>query len=117
MLFLPHYVLFSSLTSQLISSDDWLSHLISRLLRSGKNPHRAIISDFPIFFPQVSVRNVYIFPGIPSLMEKAFKGLEHLFAGSGTTFHSREVTPCFKIHRKVVCIGELLKAVVVVRYL
>ncbi|TNN02610.1 hypothetical protein fugu_010097 [Takifugu bimaculatus] len=42
-------------------------------------------------YPLVSVRNVYIFPGIPSLMETAFKGLEHLFAGSGTTFHSREV--------------------------
>lgn len=49
------------------------------------------MSEFSIFFPQVSVRNVYIFPGIPSLMERAFKGLEHLFAGSGTTFHSREV--------------------------
>lgn len=42
------------------------------------------------------MRNVYIFPGIPSLMERAFKGLEHLFAGSGTTFLSREVVPCFK---------------------
>ncbi|KAL3980719.1 ephrin-A [Sarotherodon galilaeus] len=42
-------------------------------------------------YPLVSVRNVYIFPGIPSLMEKAFNGLEHLFAGSGTTFHTREV--------------------------
>ncbi|CAB1334581.1 unnamed protein product, partial [Coregonus sp. 'balchen'] len=38
----------------------------------------------------VSVRNVYIFPGIPSLLERAFNGLEHLFAGSGTTFHTRE---------------------------
>lgn len=42
-------------------------------------------------YPLVSVRNVYIFPGIPSLLERAFNGLEHLFAGSGTTFHSREV--------------------------
>uniref|UniRef100_A0A8C5GC56 FAD synthase n=1 Tax=Gouania willdenowi TaxID=441366 RepID=A0A8C5GC56_GOUWI len=42
-------------------------------------------------YPLVSVRNVYIFPGIPSLLERAFSGLEHLFAGSGTTFHSREV--------------------------
>ncbi|XP_041708855.1 FAD synthase isoform X2 [Coregonus clupeaformis] len=40
---------------------------------------------------EVSVRNVYIFPGIPSLLERAFNGLEHLFAGSGTTFHTREV--------------------------
>lgn len=44
-------------------------------------------------FSQVSVRNVYVFPGIPALMERAFTGLEQLFATSGTTFHSREVTP------------------------
>ncbi|XP_044065228.1 FAD synthase isoform X1 [Siniperca chuatsi] len=45
----------------------------------------------PHRYPVVSVRNVYIFPGVPALMERAFSGLEHLFAGSGTTFHSREV--------------------------
>ncbi|XP_019734206.1 FAD synthase isoform X2 [Hippocampus comes] len=45
----------------------------------------------PLRYPLVSVRNVYIFPGIPSLMERAFHGLEHLFASSGTTFHTREV--------------------------
>ncbi|XP_056142440.1 FAD synthase isoform X1 [Lampris incognitus] len=45
----------------------------------------------PLRYPLVSVRNVYIFPGIPSLLERAFNGLECLFAGSGTTFHTREV--------------------------
>nr|XP_057941674.1 FAD synthase isoform X1 [Doryrhamphus excisus] len=45
----------------------------------------------PLRYPLVSVHNVYIFPGIPSLMEKAFNGLEHLFASSGTSFHTREV--------------------------
>ncbi|XP_061838548.1 FAD synthase isoform X1 [Nerophis lumbriciformis] len=45
----------------------------------------------PLRYPLVSVRNVYIFPGIPSLMEKAFNGLEHLFASSGSSFHTREV--------------------------
>lgn len=45
----------------------------------------------PLRYPLVSVHNVYIFPGIPSLLERAFKGLEQLFAGSGTTFHTREV--------------------------
>ncbi|XP_036931470.1 FAD synthase isoform X1 [Acanthopagrus latus] len=45
----------------------------------------------PLRYPLVSVHNVFIFPGIPSLLERAFSGLEHLFAGSGTTFHSREV--------------------------
>ncbi|XP_066539288.1 FAD synthase [Hoplias malabaricus] len=42
-------------------------------------------------YPLVSVRNVYIFPGIPSLLERAFESLSHLFAASGTTFHTREV--------------------------
>ncbi|XP_040021352.2 FAD synthase [Gasterosteus aculeatus] len=45
----------------------------------------------PHSYPLVSVRNVYIFPGVPSLMERAFNGLRHLFADSGTTFHTREV--------------------------
>lgn len=45
----------------------------------------------PLRYPLVSVRNVFVFPGIPSLMERAFSGLEHMFAGSGTTFYSREV--------------------------
>ncbi|KAM6910399.1 FAD synthase [Xenentodon cancila] len=45
----------------------------------------------PQRYPVVSVRNVYVFPGIPALMERAFTGLENLFSGSGTTFHSREV--------------------------
>ncbi|XP_036395678.1 FAD synthase [Megalops cyprinoides] len=45
----------------------------------------------PLRYPLVSVRNVYIFPGIPSLLERAFNGLKHLFAGSGTTFHTQEV--------------------------
>lgn len=60
---------------------------------SSTAPHLFLQFDVSTFFSQVSVRNVYIFPGIPSLMEKAFNGLEHLFAGSGTTFHTREVTP------------------------
>ncbi|CAM4700147.1 unnamed protein product [Leuciscus chuanchicus] len=42
-------------------------------------------------FPLVSVRNVYIFPGIPSLLERSFNGLTHLFSGSGVTFHTLEV--------------------------
>lgn len=48
---------------------------------------------YELSFSQVSVRNVFVFPGIPALMERAFTGLEQLFATSGTTFHSREVTP------------------------
>ncbi|KAA8591623.1 FAD synthase [Etheostoma spectabile] len=59
----------------------------SAKLNYGTDPQTGQLMRYPL----VSVRNVYIFPGIPSLMERAFNGLEHLFAGSGTTFHTREV--------------------------
>ncbi|XP_029437800.1 FAD synthase isoform X3 [Rhinatrema bivittatum] len=42
-------------------------------------------------YPLVSVRNVYIFPGIPTLMEMALEGLEHLFFNERTRFHCREI--------------------------
>lgn len=59
----------------------------SAKLNYGTDPQTGQVLRYPL----VSVRNVYIFPGIPSLLERAFSGLEHLFAGSGTTFHTREV--------------------------
>ncbi|KAM6037735.1 FAD synthase isoform 2-T2 [Theristicus caerulescens] len=42
-------------------------------------------------YPLVSVRNVYIFPGIPALMERALDGLAHLFRSERTRFHSRAI--------------------------
>ncbi|NXS59292.1 FLAD1 synthase, partial [Brachypteracias leptosomus] len=42
-------------------------------------------------YPLVSVRNVYIFPGIPALMERALDGLSHLFRSEQTRFHSRAI--------------------------
>ncbi|XP_065515963.1 FAD synthase isoform X2 [Lathamus discolor] len=42
-------------------------------------------------YPLVSVRNVYIFPGIPALMERALDGFAHLFRSEQTQFHSRAV--------------------------
>uniref|UniRef100_A0A8C8VGG8 FAD synthase n=1 Tax=Pelusios castaneus TaxID=367368 RepID=A0A8C8VGG8_9SAUR len=42
-------------------------------------------------YPLVSVHNVYIFPGIPVLMERALEGLGHLFHNEQTHFHSREI--------------------------
>uniref|UniRef100_A0A8B9QDY4 FAD synthase n=1 Tax=Apteryx owenii TaxID=8824 RepID=A0A8B9QDY4_APTOW len=42
-------------------------------------------------YPLVSVRNVYIFPGIPALMERALDGLSHLFRNEQTRFHSRAI--------------------------
>ncbi|XP_051574734.1 FAD synthase isoform X1 [Myxocyprinus asiaticus] len=60
---------------------------ISAKLNFGIDPQTGQRSRYPL----VSVRNVYMFPGIPSLLERSFNGLTHLFSGSGTTFHTREV--------------------------
>ncbi|MGH0181278.1 UNVERIFIED_CONTAM: hypothetical protein FKN15_006490 [Acipenser sinensis] len=48
-------------------------------------------SGEPLRYPLVSVRNVYLFPGIPSLLESALDGLQHLFADPRTSFHTRAV--------------------------
>ncbi|KAM6234363.1 LOW QUALITY PROTEIN: FAD synthase [Porphyrio hochstetteri] len=42
-------------------------------------------------YPLVSVHNVYIFPGIPALMERALDGLAHLFHSEHTRFHTRVI--------------------------
>lgn len=42
-------------------------------------------------YPLVSVRNVYIFPGIPVLMTRALEGLGHLFRNQKTRFCSQEI--------------------------
>ncbi|NWX09415.1 FLAD1 synthase, partial [Caloenas nicobarica] len=48
-------------------------------------------ADGTFKYPLVSVRNVYIFPGIPALMERALDGLDHLFRSERTRFYSRTV--------------------------
>ncbi|XP_076826905.1 FAD synthase [Brachyhypopomus gauderio] len=55
-------------------------------LHYGTDPRTSL----PLRYPLISVRNVYIFPGVPSLLERAFDGLAHLFAGR-TAFHTRQV--------------------------
>ncbi|KAK2844602.1 hypothetical protein Q5P01_011261 [Channa striata] len=59
----------------------------SAKLNYGTDPQTGKLLRYPL----ISVRNVYVFPGIPSSLERTFSGLEHLFAGSGTTFYTREV--------------------------
>ncbi|TTB12821.1 FAD synthase [Bagarius yarrelli] len=59
----------------------------SAKLNYGRDPQ----TGKPLRFPLISVRNVYMFPGIPTLLERAFNGLVHLFASPGTAFHTREV--------------------------
>ncbi|KAM9488149.1 FAD synthase [Clarias gariepinus] len=59
----------------------------SAKLNYGRDPR----TGEPMRFPLVSVRNVYMFPGIPTLLERSFNGLLHLFASPGTAFHTCEV--------------------------
>ncbi|PSN54309.1 FAD synthase [Blattella germanica] len=48
--------------------------------------------DRKTLFPNVSIRNVYMFPGIPELMEKLFLVLsKDLFGGGSTQFFKREL--------------------------
>ncbi|KAL8614105.1 hypothetical protein ACOMHN_026322 [Nucella lapillus] len=42
-------------------------------------------------YPLVSVNNVYIFPGVPTIMERSFVLLEDLFRNPGVMFYTREV--------------------------
>ncbi|XP_067832157.1 FAD synthase [Heptranchias perlo] len=42
-------------------------------------------------YPLISVGNVYVFPGIPSLLERALNGLEHLFRNDRLHYSTREV--------------------------
>lgn len=59
----------------------------SAKLNYGRDPQ----TGEPLRFPLVSVHNVYMFPGIPTLLERTFNGLGHLFASPGTAFHTCEV--------------------------
>uniref|UniRef100_A0A8C3JHM2 FAD synthase n=2 Tax=Calidris pygmaea TaxID=425635 RepID=A0A8C3JHM2_9CHAR len=59
----------------------------SSCLNYGTDGHTGSAFKYPL----VSVRNVYIFPGIPALMERALDGLTHLFRSEQTCFHSRTI--------------------------
>lgn len=45
----------------------------------------------PFTFPLVSVRNVYLFPGIPELLRRAMEGLKGLFQNTAVQFHVKEL--------------------------
>ncbi|KAK3743637.1 hypothetical protein RRG08_030759 [Elysia crispata] len=53
-------------------------------LRFGIDPK----TNKPSLYPLVSVRNVYLFPGIPNLLEKAFIMLGDIFQNPDVKFHT-----------------------------
>ncbi|XP_077012453.1 FAD synthase isoform X2 [Tamandua tetradactyla] len=59
----------------------------SARLHYGTDPH----TGRPFRFPLVSVRNVYLFPGIPELLQRVLEGLKELFQNTAVQFHLREL--------------------------
>ncbi|XP_063001677.1 FAD synthase [Elgaria multicarinata webbii] len=60
---------------------------VSSLLNYGMDKETGRLFTYPL----ISVRNVYVFPGIPSLMQRALEGLGHLFRNEKTHFCSQEI--------------------------
>uniref|UniRef100_UPI00398F39E2 FAD synthase n=1 Tax=Pristiophorus japonicus TaxID=55135 RepID=UPI00398F39E2 len=65
---------------------------LARVPRSSRlNYGRDRATGRRLEYPLISVANVYLFPGIPALLEKALDGLEHLFRNEGLRYSTREV--------------------------
>ncbi|XP_071120075.1 FAD synthase-like [Mytilus edulis] len=58
-------------------------------------------------FPLVTIKNVYIFPGVPQLLERSFITLEHLFKNPSKDFYTREIY----VDKDEVSIADILNTV------
>ncbi|CAC5369774.1 FLAD1 [Mytilus coruscus] len=58
-------------------------------------------------FPLVTIKNVYIFPGVPQLLERSFVTLEHLFKNPSKDFYTREIY----VDKDEVSIADILNSV------
>lgn len=75
---------------QALGKDGWekLSRVPSSArLHYGTDPR----TGRPFRLPLVSVRNVYLFPGIPELLRPVLEGLQALFQNTAVRFHLREL--------------------------
>ncbi|KAM4861744.1 FAD synthase isoform 4-T4 [Thomomys bottae] len=59
----------------------------SARLHYGTDPQ----TGHPFRFPLISVRNVYLFPGIPELLRRVLEGMKDLFQNTAVRFHSKEL--------------------------
>ncbi|XP_029636531.1 FAD synthase [Octopus sinensis] len=59
----------------------------SSRLEFGVHPKTKVKSKYPL----VCVSNVYMFPGIPFLLEKSFISLKHLFMNPDAQLHTKEI--------------------------
>jgi molybdenum cofactor synthesis domain-containing protein len=72
-----------------IIRDKFTGRLNEDVFRMANVPKGAVLwSEGALFFPQVVVRNVIIFPGVPRLFQKKFDGIAHRLVG-GAIQHSR----------------------------
>ncbi|XP_028130250.1 FAD synthase [Diabrotica virgifera virgifera] len=76
--------------------------------QSAKLNFKSNITPEPLVYPNISVRNVYIFPGIPELMMKTFSSVK------ATIFQSKEqfFTKCLYLKSKESDVVQILNKVV-----
>ncbi|KAM4662749.1 FAD synthase isoform 2-T2 [Discoglossus pictus] len=89
----PHPELVSLVQKFFGKTDVWCPEMkLARIPESSKLNYGTDKRTGDCFkYPLISVHNVYVFPGIPSLMERALEGLDHLFRNEKTRFYCQEI--------------------------